>query len=129
MISDKRFTHIAVADIPESTEYIRCNFSRKTPGDLGPPVLGERLFPGNDAPRTFVQCNLTNCEPPPGSTLVRCNTTLSLRDVVIETDDVVVDGVTVSTTQKTATFIYGRYNPDTDLYEYEEPPIQIEDQV
>lgn len=129
LISNKKFSNTPVADIPVDTEYTGCNFARQAPDSLGPPVVGVRLFPGDDTPRTFVRCNLVNCEPPPGSTLIRCNTTIREAGVAIETDDVVVDGVTVSTTQKTATFVYGRYNPDTGEYDYEVPPLQIEDQV
>jgi len=46
--------------------YENCNFSQAEPGT--------RIFPGRDAPRVFIECNLVNAIPPPGSTLVRCNT-------------------------------------------------------
>jgi hypothetical protein len=49
------------------TEFINCNFTQPQP--VGPaPWRGVRLWPGDDTPRTFTDCNTTNCELPPGST-------------------------------------------------------------
>ena len=54
-------------------EYRSCNFSQAAPGT--------RIFPGDNRARTFVECNLVNAIPPPGSTLTRCNTTQVYRGV------------------------------------------------
>ena len=32
------------------------------------PLAHTRIFPGDDTPRTFIRCNLKNCDLPPGST-------------------------------------------------------------
>lgn len=64
-------------------EYRNCNFSQ--------PVPGTRIFPGDDTPRTFFECNLVNCIPPPGSTLIGgtgCNTTQVERKVEVGTEDI-----------------------------------------
>ena len=58
------------------TVYRNCNFSQPQPVDVGGLKQGVRLFPGNNTLRTFIECNLVNCEPPPGSVLVQCNTTV-----------------------------------------------------
>ena len=39
--------------------------------------VGHRIFPDDDTPRTFVNCNLLNATPPPGSTVTGCNTTIA----------------------------------------------------
>ena len=128
MIENRNFSNLDVAAIPLDTEYRRCNFSRFT-ADLGPPIVGTRLFPGDDTPRTFVECNLVNCEPPPGSTLVRCNTTLLERDHLIDTDSVTIDGNLVATVQRTGVRIHGRYNGDTESYDYLPAPDVVEDKT
>jgi hypothetical protein len=128
VIIKKNFAGVPVGDIPVDTEYKRCNFARPAP-ELGPPVVGVRLFPGDDTPRTFIDCNLVNCEPPPGSTLIRCNTTLNQQGVLGELDEVILDGVPVSSVQHKKTLVYGRWNPDTESYIYEAPPIEVPERL
>src|SRR5210317_505769 len=108
MISEKNFSNQDPASIPVDTEYERCNFSRSQP-ELGPPVVGVRLFPGDDTPRTFTDCNLMNCEPPPGSTLVNCNTWIVTTGEVGPVDTLEVDGVVVHTTQYHDRTVHARY--------------------
>ena len=108
MISEKNFSNMDPALIPVDTEYERCNFSRFQP-ELGPPVVGVRLFPGDDTPRTFIDCNLMNCEPPPGSTLIKCNTAIVTTGELGPTDELVVDGVVVHTTQYHDRTVHARY--------------------
>ena len=98
MIADKNFHNMPVNEIPVDTEYQRCNFSRSQP-DLGPPVVGVRLFPGDDTPRTFIDCNLFNCETPPGSTIINCNTWIVETGIPGPTDTLEVDGVVEHTVQ------------------------------
>lgn len=72
------------------TEYRQCNFSQTL---LDPNVPGRiRLFPGDDTPRTFIRCNLVNCEVPPGSTVVKCNTSIVAHNLLIGSITVTVDG-------------------------------------
>ena len=68
----------------KDTEYVGCNFSQREPQT--------RLFPGDDTPRTFVDCNLVNCLPPPGSTVKGCNTTQVQRGVEISETPISIGG-------------------------------------
>ena len=68
----------------KDTEYVGCNFSQSAPQT--------RLFPGDDTPRTFVDCNLVNCLPPPGSTVKGCNTTQVQRGVEISETPISIGG-------------------------------------
>lgn len=128
MIEGVNFSGVDLASIPLDAEYRNCNFARES-ADLGPPVVGARLFPGDDTPRTFVRCNLVNCEPPPGSTLIQCNTTLLEQGFVVETDTVTVDGVTVASITIEGVRIHGRYNGSTEAYEYLPSPLVVEDKL
>jgi hypothetical protein len=108
MISEKNFSNMDPALIPVDTHYERCNFSRSQP-ELGPPVVGVRLFPGDDTPRTFTDCNLMNCEPPPGSTLVNCTTWIVTPGELGPVDELVVDGVVEHTVQYHDRTVHARY--------------------
>lgn len=106
------------------TEYEECNFAQPQPVDSGGGVyVGVRLFPGDDTPRTFRRCNLCNCEPPPGSTLEQCNTTIKRNRVVTSSEDVTVDGV-VTSLDHHSHFVEGRWTPGG--YEYHPSPVEIE---
>ncbi len=76
--------------------YLRCNFSQTLPD---PNVVGDpnepakvRIFPGDDTPRLFIECNLVNCELPPGSTVVKCNTSIIVPNTLLGSITVTVDG-------------------------------------
>ena len=120
-IRRKNFSEVPSNEIPTDTEYRRCNFAMLAPDTSGADPVGHKLFPGDNTPRTFFECNFTNREPPPGAICVRCNTAIVERDTLIDTDTIVVDGVTVSTVQNLGATVYGRYNPDTKQYEYKDP--------
>lgn len=124
-IAEKNFSNFDPATIPVDTEYVRCNFTQHVPDTSGANPVGVRLFPGDDTPRTFRDCNLVNCEVPPGSTLERCNTTISEYGVFDYEETVEIDGVVVHTTTFTKQVIYGRYNPDTETYDYHPTPIEV----
>ena len=64
-IARKNFTNMDPAAIPVADEYIQCNFTQHVPDTSGAQPKGVRLFPGDDTPRIFRNCNLVNCEPPP----------------------------------------------------------------
>ncbi len=51
-----------------------------------------RIFPGDDTLRTFIRCNLRNCEVPPGSTIIKCQTSIGVSNVIIGSITVTVDG-------------------------------------
>jgi len=118
MIKDKNFSNVPVGDIPVDLEYVDCNFTRSTPIDIGGGVMrSHRLFPGDDTPRTFTHCNLTNCEPPPGSTLINCNTNVFNGRLVVDVELVLVDSVEVGRNDVSDRVLYGRLNPTTLVYE------------
>jgi hypothetical protein len=124
-ISNKNFSTTDVADIPVDSEYVGCNFSRRQPDTGGAQPVGIRLFPGDDTPRTFRNCNLVNCETPPGSTVIDCNTTITEYGVFDFEETITVDGVIVSTTTYEKQVIYGRYDPVGETYVYEPAPIEV----
>ena len=99
VITEKNFAGMDPASIPVADEYVRCNFSRLQPDTGQNPPVGVRLFPGDETPRTFRNCNLFNCEPPPGSTVVDCNTWIVTTGELAHTEDLVIDGQVEDTIQ------------------------------
>jgi hypothetical protein len=124
-ISNKNFSRLDVADIPVDSEYVDCNFTRLQPDMSGAQPVGVRLFPGDDTPRTFIRCNLINCEPPPGSSVINCNTTISEYGVFDFEETITIDTVVVSTTTHEKQVVHGRYDPVAENYVYEVAPIEI----
>ena len=117
MISEKNFSNMDVSLIPVDLEYERCNFSHSQPDMTGAQAKGVRLFPGDDTPRTFTDCNLFNCEPPPNSTLINCNTWIVETGIIGPTDELVVDGVVEHTTQFHNRTLHGKYTESGYVYE------------
>lgn len=75
------------------TEYRNCNFGHDNPIQDGSSWKGNRLFPGDDTPRTFISCNLINCEPPPGSTVIGGNNAILQPKVFDYAENgIVIDG-------------------------------------
>lgn len=107
------------------TEYESCNFTQSQPVDVGGNMQGVRLFPGDDTPRTFTRCNMTNCEPPPGSTLTDCNTTIRENYLPSSPDTLTIDGVE-NTIEHHINRIHGRFNPETWGYDYHPTPVDKE---
>lgn len=125
MIKNKNFTNLDIAEIPIDTEYDSCNFGRKNCIDVGGVKTGHRLFPGDDTPRTFNMCNLVNCVPPPGSTTSNSKSAILERNVLLSSEDIVIDGeIIVAETRGMRT--YGYYNNTTGEYEYLPSPIDKE---
>ena len=126
MIQSRNFSNWDLNNIPKDSEYERVNFSRAQPVDSGGGVMiGVRLFPGDDTPRTFRNCNLTNCEVPPGSTVINCNSTIIERDVYDYTDEIIIDGNTVHSVVHTKTIIHGSWDQSTLNYNYHPTPVEI----
>jgi hypothetical protein len=127
-ITNQNFVGIAIADIPVDLEYVRCNFSQPQPVNNGGLRRGQRLFVGDDTPRTFTNCNMVNCEPPPGSTLNSCQTHMIERNIETTADTIQVDGGPILTEQHHSNFAYGRYLPATETYEdFPGPREEVED--
>jgi hypothetical protein len=120
-ISKKNFSNFAPGTIPEDTEYVQCNFSQRVPVP-GVNPTGVEIFPGYSGPvMTFRKCNLVNCQPPSGSIVIESNTSISEYDVFDREETIEVDGQVVNTRTFTKQVIHGKYNPDTENYEYITP--------
>ena len=129
MIEKLNFSNQTTPTILDS-EYRNCTFCFDAPIDDDGTKKGNRLFPGDDEFsiedvifRTFVECNLVNCEPPPGAILIGCNTTLT-ELVVVDQDVVTIDGEDL-VTDIIEQHIYGRFNPKTETYEYKNPVVKV----
>ena len=107
------------------TDYRQCNFCQPAPVDGVGLKRGVRLFPGDDTPRTFIDCNLSNCEPPPGSTLTRCNTVIRESYVHTCTETVTIDGEPVELDHH-SDYIYGKFDGDSGEYVYFDAPREVE---
>jgi hypothetical protein len=125
-ISKKNFSNFAPGTIPADTEYVFCNFTQRVPDTTGANPVGVEMFPGYSGPAmTFRNCNLVNCKVPAGSVIENCNTTISEYDVFDRDETITVDSVVVNTRTFTKQVIRGRFNPDTESYEYHPSPIDI----
>ena len=121
-ISQKNFSNFTPGTIPQDTEYVQCNFTQTVPDTSGANPVGIEIFPAYSGPPiTFRDCNLVNCQPPPGSVVENCNTSISEYDVPDFVETITVDSVVVNSRQFTKQIIYGRYNPQTESYEYITP--------
>ena len=89
--------------------YENCNFAQPEPVDTAGVMTGILLFPGDNTPRMFTDCNMVNCEPPPGSTQTRCNGTIRQNQVHVDTDTITVDGIAM-TVKLYADIVYGKYS-------------------
>lgn len=106
------------------TEYRGCNFAQPAPVQIDGVWQGVRLFPGDDTPRVFRDCNLCNAEPPPGSIVISCNTIVKQFGVSVEAP-LAPDGPLVT---RSAGIVHGRYVADRGEYEYfESPQIVLEE--
>ncbi len=69
-------------------------------------AMPHRIFPKDDTPRTFINCNLVNAIPPVGSRLRDCNTSIIERNLM--TDEIDRHGEPVC-----ECIVHGRTNPET----------------
>lgn len=102
---------------PKDFRYVKCNFSQPNPNT--------RLWPGDDTSRTFVECNLVNCVPPPGSTLDLCNTTQIERQVEVGTEDITHGQRTVRI-KRYINRILGKLNPNTLQFESKQSDVDTD---
>ena len=96
------------------TEYVECNFAQPEPVNDGGTMKGVRLFPGDDTPRTFTHCTMTNCEPPPGSTCDR-RCTIREKQKHVSSEYVTVDGEQIEV-KAYANVIHGHYRNGEYVY-------------
>ncbi len=90
--------------------YVRCNFSQPNAildPDTGNPT-GVPIFPGSrNTPRQFIECNLVNCDVPPNSLVVDCNT--SIHSNIRDMEDIKIRGTKVRRVRKQRRVVNGRY--------------------
>jgi hypothetical protein len=120
-VRNRNFSGETTPSIIDDT-YINCNFSQPEPVNDSGDKKGIRLFPGDDTARTFIECNLVNCEPPPGSTITGCNTTIRENRIYSYSDFVEIDIVTMEI-ENFVDVIYGHYQQDGS-YTYKDPFIE-----
>lgn len=118
MIKGKNFSNqIVPSEI--DTEYLNCNFSHSNCITVLGQKVGHRIFPEDDTPRTFIDCNMKNCEPPPGSILMKANGVqkgFSVVEamVIVSTEVVTIDGESIDVHQyadrKHGTYFQGVYS-------------------
>lgn len=121
MTSHRRFRNQLTPSIID-TEYRYCDFSHDSAVDVGSGTYrGTRIFPGDDTARIFFRCKLCNVIVPPGSTVTECNTAIFRRDVLLDTDTVVVDGENVVASEIRGTRSVGKYNDDGTVTEWSSP--------
>ena len=101
--------------------YENCNFAQPAPVDTAGVMTGVVLFPGDNTSRTFTDCQMMNCEPPPGSTITRkCK--LRAKQVHVDSDTITVDGISFEL-KFYADIIYGYYWDGG--YTYHPAPIEV----
>lgn len=126
MTKDKNFSNKTVPSIID-TEYKDCNFSHSNCLTVLGQKVGHRIFPDDDTPRTFIDCNLTNCEPPPGSLIMKANgkqtgPTIVERIVVVNTEVLEIDSEKIEVNNY-VNRIYGNYYQG--VYSYHAIPIDV----
>ncbi len=114
MLRFKNFSRLNTPPPPydTETEFELCNFMQPAPDTSGPNPVGVRLWPGDDTPRTFIRCNLMNCEPPPSSTVIGGLNCLKTSGINGTTQEIKVGGVVVHTHQNKFNRVHGRRNSD-----------------
>lgn len=115
MIENKIFANPAPNEVPKDSEYRGCMIKFDAPDTSGASPAGNELWPGDNTPRTFIDCNLINVAPPPGSTLIRTNATVIEYGIAAGSDTLTVDSVLIHTTNYILNRTYGRYD-DTATY-------------
>lgn len=121
MVERKNFNGLIIPSAPYDveTEFFQCNFSQPAPDTSGANPVGIRLWPGDDTPRTFIRCNMMNCEPPPGSTVTKCLTCLKTVGMLGTLETIEIDGAVLGSHQKIFSRVHGRREPD-GTYIYDE---------
>lgn len=131
MIKDKNFSNQIVPHRGDvlfiDTKYKDCNFSHSNCFTVFGQKVGHRIFPDDDTSRTFIDCNLTNCEPPPGSIIMKANgqhigPTIVERMVKVNTEIVSIDSEQIEVDDYVDR-IHGHYYQG--VYSYKATPIDI----
>lgn len=121
MVEGKNFSNQIVPRTVD-IEYRDCNFSHSNCLTVLGQKVGVRIFPDDDTPRTFIDCNMTNCEPPPESSMINSYSTITERMVISNTDIVQIDTEQIEV-HYYVDRIYGHYHEG--IYTYHSIPIDI----
>ncbi len=107
-------------------EYIRCNFTQPAPLTVGPNKRGIKIFGLDLTPRTFIDCNLVNVEPPPGSAMTGCNHVIKDFKVIDDADstEVTLPDNTIAIFDLPFDLAYGRFDPATETYDDFPAPVR-----
>ena len=73
------------------TEYRDCHFAHDNPITVDGKKRGVRIFPGDDTARTFIDCNMMNVEPPPGSTVTGGLSVIKENSVLVSSESATHD--------------------------------------
>jgi len=125
----KNYSGHAAADIDIDWKpgyYTGYNFSMPAPVDNAGTMEGHPIFDGHDdgTDYHFHDCNFVNRKPPAGCTHSGSfNTTIRESQVVVGSDDIIVDSVTVGTINAYADKIYANYRDGA--YVYRDPVLEI----
>ncbi len=83
-IERKNYAGQVAPDTGDVLEFVACNFAHEAPAMQGATAVPVRLWPGDNRPRQFRDCNMVNAAGPDGSTYENCNTAIVSRAVVVE---------------------------------------------
>jgi hypothetical protein len=108
---------------PDDTEYVHCNFSKKSPKKVAGEVVGHKLWPRSKKNITFRDCNLVNCEPPKNAILVGCNTAIVEPNIIIGKRIMEIEG-NLREFNRVKHVFHGRWNQNTKEYDRPENPIE-----
>ena len=122
-IYQQNFSHQIEPEVGKETEFVECNFTQEQPvlDEKTGKMRGLRIFPNDDTPRTFIRCNMCNCEVPPGSTVEKCNTAIFEREVEDGVKEITVGTDTIEVANKFSRH-WGMYDPKTLEIQYLEEP-------
>lgn len=123
MIKDKNYRDKSLPDDISET-YENCSFCQPQPVNVGEIYTGVRLFPDDDTARTFINCNLVNCELPPNSTAIGCNTSIISRNIRVVTDVIVIGGNEIEIAEH-YDYIHGKYDHEAMSYIYHDVVIEV----
>lgn len=121
MVKDKNFSNQIIPRIID-IEYRDCNFSHSNCLTVLGKKVGHRIFPDDDTPRIFIDCNMTNCEPPPGSSMINSYSTITERMIVTNVEILQIDAEQIEVNDY-ADRIHGFYYEG--VYTYHSTPIDI----
>jgi hypothetical protein len=112
----KNYSGVADLSALPPGEYDGFNFSMPEPAEVGGKKVGQ-LFRKDGTGYLFRNCNFVNRAPPPGCKLEGVvNTTLVERNVVLDEDNIYIDGIKQATVKHYVDRIYGRYVDGKPVY-------------